>query len=259
MYAIEAGKLATAIHLIEKHGADPLTRTRNGETPLLRAVNSGASKEVVEQFLKYGCDPDVETEYGWTPLSLAIGKVNQESAGVLAAASKYGLKYKNQFHQSILTMCAETCILPAVELLVKLGIDVNEKDGNGRSALSYAVQGHPELCLEVVEFLTSQEGVDMKNIDSEGRDLLEWACRTSSSSPFLEAWEADTEDTREILMELLKEVLETKAKSEGIHLEDGHSAPLPDDQEETYEAEEEYQLTPELNENGTENTVPILR
>ncbi|CAG8976382.1 hypothetical protein HYALB_00006155 [Hymenoscyphus albidus] len=205
MLAAKYGNLTMIKTLIEKYGFDPQSKSADGSTPLYEAVAVGAPEEVIELLLKYKASPDAESEDGFTPLTVAALLGNQRTTELLMSASKYGLSYRNKYNRSSLSIGAELGMLPGIELLLKMGCDINERDETGRSALSWAVQSNPESCLEVVKFMLAQEGVDLESMDNEENTLLDWA--SSPYGLFFDAWEADNKNTKELVIELLDNAL----------------------------------------------------
>ena len=57
-------------------------------------------------------------------------------------------------------------------MLKKTGIQINEKDNEGRTPLSYAASRN---AVEIAKLLLKQAGIQVNEKDNEGRTPLDWA------------------------------------------------------------------------------------
>jgi len=105
--------------LRDDRGADGLLGV--GTTPLVRAAKAG-DVPAMRLLLAHGANPDLPTQTGITPLMAAAGNgsTNLDTRG----------RYKT-----------EPQAVEAVNLLLAAGVKVNERDGNGQTAL-YGAAGH---------------------------------------------------------------------------------------------------------------------
>lgn len=55
------------------------------------------------------------------------------------------------------------------------GFNINERDNDGRTPLSWATQSYWERQVECVNFILAQEGVNVGALDHYGKTPLDWA------------------------------------------------------------------------------------
>jgi ankyrin repeat protein len=120
-----------------------------GQTPFLSAALAG-DVTVMKLLLKHGADPRIDTFGGTSPLMAAAG-VNW----VLAQTYTEG----------------EERLLEAVRLCRELGMDVNQKNSMGITALHGAANRGSDA---IIRFLVEQ-GADLTARDNEQRSALDWA------------------------------------------------------------------------------------
>jgi ankyrin repeat protein len=120
-----------------------------GQTPFLTAALAG-DVTVMRLLLKHGADPRLDTFQGTSPLMAAAG-VNW----VLAQTWTEGPEQ----------------LLEAVKLCHELGMDVNQKNSMGITALHGAANRGSE---EIIRFLVAN-GADLTARDRENRSALDWA------------------------------------------------------------------------------------
>ncbi len=117
-----------------------------GATPFLRAAQSG-DVELMKLLLDHGADPKIYTAHNVTPLAVASGMGWVE-----------GVTYEWSEEES----------LEAVNLCLKLGIDPNIQDDEGRAALHGAAhKGDPKVIQALVD-----HGAKMDMHDSGSRDTV---------------------------------------------------------------------------------------
>ena len=124
---------------------------------------------LVKLLLKYGADINAKTKEHITPLMLvsspAIFDFLLQKGADLYAVTR-------TLHKNVLIKQAENRnALPIIRTLVEdHGFDLNSKDGNGATALLYAVKaGNPEVVKYLIE-----NGADVQVIDKDGRNALFW-------------------------------------------------------------------------------------
>jgi ankyrin repeat protein len=120
-----------------------------GQTPFLTAALAG-DVTVMKLLLEHGANPRIDTFHGTSPLMAAAG-VNW----VLAQTWTEGPDQ----------------LLEAVKLCVDLGMDVNQANSMGITALHGAANRGSD---DIVRFLVAH-GADLTARDNEGRSALDWA------------------------------------------------------------------------------------
>ncbi|KAF3259843.1 hypothetical protein TWF128_003836 [Orbilia oligospora] len=123
----------------------------NTECLLRRAVVNG-DETVVRILIVKGSRPDLEYQKGLTPLSEAVKRRNQSIFELLVAGFKgmwAKIDLKNKFGRSYLSMAAENGHEIIVELLLKMGSNVESKDETGLTPLCWAAkEGHGKISEE---------------------------------------------------------------------------------------------------------------
>jgi ankyrin repeat protein len=166
MYASEKGH-KEVVELLIKKGADINARDEYGWTPLVYAC---IHKEIVEILLQNGADVNVKDESGKSVLMYAIecqcyeianlliekgADVNVKSiSGETALIIATKIKEKSDLLSDAfgLTKAFYNYRKLIIKLLLEKGADVNVKDENGNTALTYALKNQDN---EIVELLKS--------------------------------------------------------------------------------------------------------
>jgi len=162
--------------LRDDRGADTLLGI--GTTPLLRAAKAG-DLEAMKLLLAHGANPTLPTATGITPLLAAAGN---GSAGLDTRG-----RYKTQAQA-----------VEAVNLLLASGVDVNERDHNGQTALYGAAQwGWNDL----VKTLAAHNA-DVTNKDAHGHTAADIAMGNSGGASGRASVEAHPE-TAALLRQLM--------------------------------------------------------
>jgi ankyrin repeat protein len=120
-----------------------------GQTPFLTAALAG-DVTVMKLLLQYGADPRIDTFHGTSPLMAAAG-VNW----VVAQTWTEGPQQ----------------LLEAVKLCQELGMDVNQANSMGVTALHGAANRGSD---DIIRFLV-EKGADLTAQDNEHRSALDWA------------------------------------------------------------------------------------
>lgn len=145
-----------------------------GQTPFLTAALAG-DNTVMKLLLDGGADPLIETYQGTNALMAAAG-VNW----VVAQTYTEGPE----------------ALLVAVKLCWQLGMDVNEKNSMGLSAIHGAANRGSN---DIIKFLVEKGARNKSMLDSEGRSPMDWA-----SGVFLATHPADPKpSTMKLLSELM--------------------------------------------------------
>ena len=125
--------------------------SEEGATPFLRAAQSG-DVTLMKLFLDHGADPKVATAHGVTALEVAAGIGWVE-----------GITFEWSPEQS----------MEAVKMCVDLGIDINNADDEGRTALHGAAH---KGRTDVIQFLVDH-GADLEAHDKGSRDTFAGAMK----------------------------------------------------------------------------------
>lgn len=120
-----------------------------GQTPFLSAALAG-DVTVMRMLLDAGADPHIDTFEGTSPLMAAAG-VNWVVAQTFTESPEQ--------------------LLAAVQLCHTLGMDVNQRNSMGITALMGAANRGSD---DIIRFLVDQ-GADLTVRDNEGRTALDWA------------------------------------------------------------------------------------
>lgn len=120
-----------------------------GQTPFLSAALAG-DVTVMKLLLEHGADPNIHTFEGTSPLMAAAGV--------------------NWVYAQTYTESPES-LLEAVKLCHQLGMDVNQKNSMGVTALMGAANRGSDA---IIRFLVDQ-GADLTALDNEQRSALDWA------------------------------------------------------------------------------------
>lgn len=169
-HMVDREPLLGLIEFLLEHGADPNSRTtetfpiRNhilpttsslswvdfiGQTPFITAALSG-DLSVMRLLLDHGADPHIETVEGTSALMAAAG-VNWTVAQTFDEGPE--------------------ALLEAVKLCFDLGMDVNEANSMGITAVMGAANRGSD---DIIEFLVGK-GARLDAKDNEGRTPLDWA------------------------------------------------------------------------------------
>ncbi|HSB10727.1 MAG TPA: ankyrin repeat domain-containing protein [Blastocatellia bacterium] len=111
-------------------------RDTDGNTPLLRAVNSGDNFEV-RRLVDAGADINAATNSGVTPLMNAGGMGNKEAVELLIAKGA-NVNHRTPGNYTPLMQAALTGQIEIVKVLLDAGADPAVKDTGGRTAADYA-------------------------------------------------------------------------------------------------------------------------
>ncbi|KAL7954774.1 ankyrin repeat-containing domain protein [Trichoderma compactum] len=179
----------TALHLAAQQGhldvlrlllqaaADVDTANGRGETPLIRAARNGHTA-LVECLLQSGADALAEDNEKWTAFHWAIIGNSIDTAKLLLRyqANSDGLQLNKA-----LDVAAEAGNETAVQMVLDLGANIDWKDDEGSTAITWAVPGGYENAVRTL----LRNGADPNLADNYGNVPLHWAIPYSAITELL--------------------------------------------------------------------------
>jgi len=116
-------------------GADVNHRKQGNETPLHYAVEKG-HLAIVKLLVQSGADLNMRGFRNRTPLGIAMGRQNKDIAEyLLDQQDKHG---GDKSHKTALELAVSSGRIDSIQLVLARGVDINEKNRYGRTALHYA-------------------------------------------------------------------------------------------------------------------------
>ncbi|MBX7055048.1 MAG: ankyrin repeat domain-containing protein [Pyrinomonadaceae bacterium] len=177
MAAATSGRLDVAKFLLAG-GASVNVRLDDGETVLIQAAQSDNNREIVELLLNAGVDVNAQTKDGLTALMRFAWMGHLEAVrALLNAEANTKLKNKNGW-TAFYFACSHGNNREIVDLLLKHGADVNERDSEGRTPLMWIGWGNRAKNFEAL----ISAGADVNARDKDGTTAL----MISSSRLFLD-------------------------------------------------------------------------
>lgn len=147
------------VELLLANGAD-VTVNWGGMTPLHQASN----REIAEALVAHGADIRAKDHVGRTPLNTV------HDPGAIEFIIEQGKWDKNDLSKA-LNCAAYTYLVDTMRVLLDHGADINVRNRQGRTALSWAAQYGFLASLKL--FL--ERGADANSRDKEGQTPLDWA------------------------------------------------------------------------------------
>jgi ankyrin repeat protein len=137
--AVQYGLLRASQLLLDK-GASVDASNVGGTTPLMLTIHRGTDTRLTELLLSHGADPNHVDKEGLTPLFLAAGSNRADLIRMLVkAGAKVDGKAEGRYGVPALESAADFGNLEAMKALLTCGATVDEKDGQGDTALGVAL------------------------------------------------------------------------------------------------------------------------
>jgi ankyrin repeat protein/outer membrane lipoprotein-sorting protein len=133
------------VKLLLERGAHVNVTDEHGETPLLLAAKYG-NAEIIESLIAHGADVNARDKDGWTPLMWVC---HGDMARILLGHGGR-VNVHDNIGQTPLIDAARFGASGVVRALLEYGADVNAREKDGTTALSYALHKH---YLDIVEML----------------------------------------------------------------------------------------------------------
>ncbi len=176
LHLAAACNYARIVSLLIDFHADVNAINNNGETALFLAAQGGMS-DAVGVLLQHGADPDIPNRSGATPLLTVIRASStsseylqalDETAEVLIKSSA-SMNFRDKYNRTYLMLSADSGKANIVKMLLDRSKNhINDKDGQGLTALMYAAKGKH---YQAAKFLV-ESGAEVYLKDSMGNTAL---------------------------------------------------------------------------------------
>lgn len=157
---------------ILKTGGNVDARDRNGNTALIKSINSG-NHVVAQILLEHGADINQRGRTTETPLIIAARKGDVEmTKKLLSFGADVDVRDKN--YQTALIVATISSQPEIVGLLLNSGADHNLRDNSGRTAITIAAQNSDEKLMEILsrDRKDSLSSIPVEDLQLLGSDML---------------------------------------------------------------------------------------
>ena len=152
------------IKLLVDKGADINAKDRFGNVPLHFAINNECSKEKVKLLLELGGNISALNHDHKTPLLIALEKRSPLASVLISSVTKIeDAKDRNgstPLHSAIMNDCSEE----HVQLLMKLGGDINALNHDHKTPLMIALEKRSPLTSVLISSITNLEDLDLSKL-----------------------------------------------------------------------------------------------
>ncbi len=166
-------KYVEIVELLLKNGAEINIRAYENQTPLFYACGHG-SKEIVKLLIDNGADVSIKDDQGKTPLFSCIS--NENSVEIVKLLIEEGVDInaiERYLKQSALFNVCFFGNGGVAEILINKGAKVDLIDDDGCTPLYYTVY-NKEFGYEIADLLI-KNGIDVNNVNKNGDTALDWA------------------------------------------------------------------------------------
>lgn len=127
-------------------------KNKYGTTALMAAAQNG-NDNLIKLLLKSGADVNVKNNHGRSALMLADYS-STETIKVLLE-NKADVDSRNKYGATTLMLVASSYdnYFEVVKLLIKYGANINAKDNEGKTAITYAMENNPSNKKDIIEML----------------------------------------------------------------------------------------------------------
>ncbi|KAH9899099.1 ankyrin repeat-containing domain protein [Xylariomycetidae sp. FL2044] len=185
-----ATSIDSMILLIEHGNADLNKKNEDGLTPLLYLLDNRRANDMIGKFLQYGPDCTVTDEKGNTAIHIALRQYYTESSIIQAlidGGANPHLRNSDGVAPFHLMICPGSKCAEIIDILLKAGSDINEKDRHGFTMLFRSV-AHETSRYEQIPHGDIQMLIDRGALldvrDLKGRTVLHEAVATAADGLF---------------------------------------------------------------------------
>ena len=149
--AVKDGNIGGVKDMLSKDPSLVNIKSTDGmnETPLCMAAFRGF-KEICEMLIKAGADVNYHDDYGNTPLHNAVRMDRREIVDLLIS-NKADIFVKNNTQDNLIFDAAYYEHPEMVKYLISLGIDKNERNISGKTAMQVAVEKNRNKIIEALK------------------------------------------------------------------------------------------------------------
>ena len=158
------------LRLVRMAGGDPLSRDKDGNTPLSLVFNKGEA--AINEVL--GTNLNLSDSYGNSPIHVAVNSGVEPAIMDLLLVKSYPVNRRNSSGSTPITLAVSQGNLPLASILLQYGADPFISDNTGECAVSLALKGNQEILDQLVKQARTKT-------DISGEGILHYAARLSDA------------------------------------------------------------------------------